>query len=194
MVSNRRNLDWMFAGVVALLAALAVFSSYHNRKLPQVIGADAPENAEVPRNHPSVDLAGRLEDLQQLSRNHPQDAEYQTQIGNVYYDIGQYRKAVSAYQESLRLRPADPNVETDLATCYHYLSEPDKALEILDHVLQYRPDFPQALYNKGIVLDVDKRDPKAAVAVWERLLQANPDYPDRAGLERRIRQLKESLR
>jgi tetratricopeptide (TPR) repeat protein len=92
------------------------------------------------------------------------------------------------------LKPQDPSVETDLATCYHNLGQHDKALEILNQVLGYRPHFPQALFNKGIIFLSGRQDDKAAIGVWEELLRTNPDYPMRAELEQRIRDLKSRAR
>jgi len=124
-----------------------------------------------------------------MSRSDPQNADYKVQMGNAYYDLGQYQKAIDAYQQSLAIRPQDPDVETDMGTCYHFIGQPDKALELFDHVLQYRPDFPQALFNKGIVLVEDKKDIRGGIAVWEELLRTNPSFPQKAQIEQRIRQL-----
>jgi tetratricopeptide (TPR) repeat protein len=77
-----------------------------------------------------------------------------------------------------------------MATCYHFKGQHDKALEILDRVLRYRPGFPQALFNKGIILQIGKSDNRGAVAAWEELLRVNPEFPQRAELEERIRQLR----
>jgi len=106
----------------------------------------------------------------------------------------QYDKAVAYYQQSLDLQPQNPNVETDLAACFHYLGQYDKSLEILNKVLGYRPGFPEAMFNKGIVLISGKKDVKGGISVWEDLLRLNPDYPRRAELQQNIDQLKSSLK
>ncbi len=187
----------IFGGAVALLAALAVYSMYSNRNLPTVREAQSPAfpaDAKLPENHPPINAESQVVALEQASRDDPNNADVKIQVGNAYYDAGQYQKAAQAYEDSLRLRPENPGVETDLATCYHELGQDDKALSILDHVLQYQPNFPQALFNKGIVLQVGKNDPNAAVAVWETLLRSNPNYPQRAELEQKINQLKATAR
>jgi len=81
-----------------------------------------------------------------------------------------------------------------MATSYHYLGQHDRALEILNKVLAYRPNFPQALFNKGVVLHVGKNDVRGAIAAWEELLRTNPSLPNRAELEQRISQLKATER
>lgn len=186
--SERMNL--LFGSLVALLAATALVSAYLNRSLPVI--QDAPAGAadvKLPEGHPPLDLANKLEGLEQMSRSDPQNADYKVQIGNAYYDLGQYQKAIDAYQQSLAIRPQDPNVETDMGTCYHFIGQPDMALEVINHVLKYSPNFPQALFNKGLVLVEDKKDIKGGIAVWEDLLRMNPTFPQKAQIERRIRRL-----
>jgi len=189
-MANSRRMNLLFGGVVTFLGAVALVSAYLNRDLPVV--QDAPRSAaetRLPEGHPPLDLANKLEALEQMSRNDPQNADYKVQIGNAYYDLRQYQKAIEAYQQSLAIRPQDPNVETDMGTCYHFLGQPDTALEVFDRVLRYSANFPQALFNKGIVLVEDKKDIKGGIAVWEELLRTNPNFPQKAQIEQRIRQL-----
>jgi tetratricopeptide (TPR) repeat protein len=189
---RKSAVDLLFGFIIAILAVAALYSAYANRNRPFILdaGPAMAENASLPEGHPPLDAAAQIQSLEDLSRKDPGNPDYRTQIGNAYYDLGQYQQAVVAYQESLKLKPQDPGVETDLGTCYHYLGQSDKALGVLDNVLKYNPSFPQALFNKGIVLLDGKKDAKGAIAVWEELLRANPGFPKRSEVEQRIRQLK----
>jgi tetratricopeptide (TPR) repeat protein len=124
----------------------------------------------------------------------PENPDYLKQMGNRYYDLGQYEKAVDFYRQSLSIRPRDPSVETDLATCYHNLNQEDKALEILNKVLEYSPGFSQAMFNKGIVLIYGKKNTIDGIKVWEDLLQSDPNFQHKAEIEEKIRQLRGSSR
>ena len=146
----------------------------------------------MPANNPPIDAAERLAALEKMSAQDPQNPDHQTQVANLYYDLGQYEKAADFYERSLKLRPKDPNAETDLAVCLHYIGQSDKALETLDAVLGYSPGFVQAMFNKGVILASAKKDTKGAINIWEDLLRSNPNYPQRSELEQRIRQLKGS--
>jgi cytochrome c-type biogenesis protein CcmH/NrfG len=189
---TKASINLLFGAVTLALGATAAYFIYVNRGLPVIRESPAApqEGAKLPENHPPIDLSNRLMALEEMVLKEPGNPEYRVEIGNIYYDMSQFRKAISAYEEALKLKPQDPNVETDLATCYYNLGEHDKALQILDKVLQYRPNFPMAMFNKGIVLQVGKDDSRGAIAVWEALLQANPDFPQRAALEQRIREAK----
>jgi cytochrome c-type biogenesis protein CcmH/NrfG len=192
--TSRMNL--VFGSAVALLAALALVGMYLNRNLPVV--AEAPASAfdpgRLPENHPPVDASARIAAAEQLTRDNPKNAEYKSELGNAYYDAGQYEKAAQAYRESLELQPDNPSVETDLATSYHYLGRHDQALELFDKVLKQHPGFSQALFNKGVVLQVGKKDVSGAVAAWEELMRSDPGFAQRADLERKIGELKSQMK
>lgn len=180
-----------FGALTATLGLVAGMTLYRNADRPET---KAVAGGELPHNHPATDDAsGRIETLRQMVAQSPENAEYRTQLGNIYYDIGDYQKAAEQYQQSLRLRPRNPSVETDLATCLHYMGQNDKSLEILDKVLEYSPGFDQAMINKGIVLSEGKKDVRGGIAVWEEFLRIRPEYRQRAELERRISTLKSSL-
>ncbi len=193
-IHTRMNL--VFGLAVASLGAAALCAMYVNRNLPAI--SEAPPAAagggRLPENHPPIDGTAKIAALEQLTRGNPDNADYKAQIGNAYYDMGQYEKAAEAYRQCLELQPDNPSVQTDLGTSYHYLGRHDQALEVFDAVLKKHPGFAQALFNKGIVLQMGKKDLPGAVAAWEELLRADPNFPQRADLERKISELKSGMR
>ncbi len=191
MPLKKSHVNLIFSLIVLGLAITAAGSAWMMR-LKASNPSASPDSAEnqLPPNHVPMDASKELAALEQLVAKEPDNADFRTRIGNIYYDMRQYDKAVAYYRQSLDLQPQNPNVETDLAACYHYLGQNDKSLEILDRVLGYRPDFPEAMFNKGIVLISGKKDVKGGVSVWEELLRSNPDYPRRAELQQSIDELK----
>jgi tetratricopeptide (TPR) repeat protein len=199
MSESKRGVNAIFAVSVVLLTAAALAGMYANRNLPVIGEAPAVQagpaaQGELPEGHPPVESGARIASMEQAIKADPANADLRTQLGNAYYDSRQYQKAIEAYAESLRLKPEDPHVETDMATSYHYLGQHDRALETFDRVLQRTPGFAQALFNKGVVLQVGKNDAAGAVAAWEELLRTNPSFPQKADLEDRIRRLKAGQR
>jgi tetratricopeptide (TPR) repeat protein len=189
MGSSRFFTNLIFGGIAVFLALTAAISFYTASKQPVTDrkATDSPKQE-------TADMAKRVADLKRLAAENPQNPDYLAQIGNLYYDAGQYEKAVDCYQRSLSIHPQDPSVETDLATCYHYLNQEDKALEILNRVLEYSPHFSQAMFNKGIVLIYGKKNATEGIGVWEDLLRSDPSFAHKAEIEEKIRQLKESAR
>jgi tetratricopeptide (TPR) repeat protein len=191
MSPNKFRVNLIFALIVLALCITAVSSvlirSNH-------LAAPSSSQNQLPKNLTSIDFSKELANLEQLSAKEPENVDYQTRIGNIYYDMGQYDKAVVYYQKSLDLQPRNPNIETDLAVCFHYLGQNDRSLDILNKVLGYRPAFPEAMFNKGIVLISGKKDVKGGISVWEDLLRSNPDYPRKAEIQQSIDQLKASIK
>lgn len=194
MALSRFGINLAFACIAAALVLTASAALYVNRDEPDARHAETPVQpaASMPRDHPPIDAEQRLAALEQMSTREPQNPDFQAQVANLYFDLARYETAAAFYERSLRLRPGDPAVETDLAVCYHNLGRHDQALETLGRVLQYKPGFVQAMYNKGVVLIHGKKDVAGAAAAWEDLLRTHPEYPQRAELERRIRELKAS--
>jgi cytochrome c-type biogenesis protein CcmH/NrfG len=193
MALSKATVNLLFALVVAALGVtvgISIYSHLERNRIP----AQAVESSPLPEKHPPVDNSAQISELQQLIAREPSNANPRTQLGNLYYDGGQYDKAAECYQQSLNLRPRDPSVETDLATCFHYLGQDDRALELLDKVLGYAPDFAQAKFNKGIVLVEGKKDIRGGIAAWEDLLRTDPGYTHKAELQQKINELKASLR
>ncbi len=193
MVLSKFAVNLIFGIVVAVLAVTAGIFLFPGADHPAQREQAPPAQAQMPANNPPVDSAGRIQALEQLMSREPQNADYPAQVGNLYYDLGEYPKAAEFYQKSLNLRPKDPSVETDLATCYHYMGQDDRSLEILDNVLRYNPGFTQAKFNKGIVLIEGKKDVKRGISIWEDLLRTDPTYSQKAELEQRIQKLKASV-
>ncbi len=189
-------MNLLFALVIAALGLTAGASLFRNQNRMPIHSpaAKGASGSSLPENHPPLDSIKNLAALEQLSAKDPENADYLTQIANIYYDLGQYEKAADAYQRSLKMRPGDASAETDLASCFHYLGQNDRALETLNKVLAYRPDFAQALFNKGIVLISGKKDVRGGTAVWEELLRLDPDFSRKADLEQRINRLKASAK
>ena len=194
MTLSKSVMNLIFGTVVAVLALTAGIFLFSGADHPATGEQPPSSETRVPENHPPVDAANRIAALEQLMAREPQNPDYPTQIGNLYYDLANYGKAAEYYQRSLNLRPKDAGVETDLATCLHYLGQDDKSLEILDNVLRYNPGFAQAKFNKGVVLVDGKKDIKGGITIWEDLLRSDPTYGQKAELEQRIRQLKASNR
>jgi cytochrome c-type biogenesis protein CcmH/NrfG len=112
-------------------------------------------------------------------KTNPNDFETLVKLGNLYYDGQQYQNATLYYERALKLHPENPDVRTDMGTCYWNLGAADKALDEFNKALTYRPDYPQTLFNMGIVKFEGKNDAKGAIETWERLLKTNPNYPQK---------------
>jgi tetratricopeptide (TPR) repeat protein len=121
-----------------------------------------------------------------MIQSNPRDVNALTQLGNLYYDHGQFRDAAEWYGKALEINPNNADVRTDRGTSYWNLGQADAAIAEFQKALEADPSHAQTLYNLGVVYLNGKNNPAEAKKVWERLLASNPNYPDRAKLQQQI--------
>jgi tetratricopeptide (TPR) repeat protein len=123
-------------------------------------------------------------------KSDPDNPALLTAIGNVYYDAQQYRTAIDYYTRSLKLKPAEASVRTDMGTAYWYTGDADRAIAEFRKALEYAPNNANTLFNLGLVQWRAKKDAAGALAEWNKLLAANPDYKGRGEVERMLLEVK----
>jgi len=112
--------------------------------------------------------------LEDRTRNNPEDAEAWIQLGNLYFDSNEYKKAIFAYEKGLELNPGNADILTDLGVMYRRDGQPEKAVEAFDRAIAADSRHEASRFNKGIVLMHDLKDIEGAIAAWEELLEINP--------------------
>jgi tetratricopeptide (TPR) repeat protein len=86
------------------------------------------------------------------------------------------------------MQPSDTWVETDLGTACRYTGDANGAIAQFIKVLAIAPTKPDTLFNLGIVKWQGKKDAPGAIAAWQKLLDANPNYENREKVLRLIAQ------
>jgi Flp pilus assembly protein TadD len=107
-----------------------------------------------------------------VSKN-PRDIAALVQLGNLYFDAAKFDQAIGYYKNALALDPTNPDVRNDEAAALHAAGQDLDALHEVDRVLAERPHFPQALFNRGIILGSMGRRSDAVVA-YRQFLAADP--------------------
>jgi tetratricopeptide (TPR) repeat protein len=151
-----------------------------------------PNFSSVPAVPSAVELKQAADSqaapLLEKLKSDPNNAALLAQVGNLYYDAKQYPTAIEYYQRSLKVQPTDASVGTDLGTAYWYSGDADTAIKQFNKVLSIAPTKADTLFNLGIVEWQGKKDGKAAVAAWQKLLDTNPDYNNKEGVLQLIAQ------
>jgi cytochrome c-type biogenesis protein CcmH/NrfG len=149
--------------------------------------AQIPGMGGMPAGQPNTDLADKaVAPMLQALQQNPKDTATLTNIGNTYYDAKIYDKAIQYYAEALKIAPKNVNVRTDMATAYWYLGDADHAVAELEKSLALEPTHAQSLFNLGIVKWQGQKDTQGAIAAWQKLIQTNPNYPERQNVEQLI--------
>jgi tetratricopeptide (TPR) repeat protein len=133
--------------------------SQMNASAPQVQAAiekarAEPENfeaqvkaAEINYQIEAFDKA--IEYLKQAGKIKPDDYPTIVNLGNAYFDSGNYTEAEKSYASALEKKPEDENVRTDLGLTFIFRDPPnyDRAIKEFEQVLAKNINHPQALQN-----------------------------------------------
>jgi tetratricopeptide (TPR) repeat protein len=165
---------------------------------PAAMGSAPMGSAQLPgigstqqQQAPSAEMTAKAaEPLLAQLKTSPNDFDTLQKLGNLYYDGQAYPQAIAYYEKALAVQPNNPDVRTDLGTAYWYTGNADKAIASFEQALAIRPNHPGTLFNLGIVKWQGKKDPRGAVVAWEKLLQTNPDYPQKDQVQMLIERAK----
>ena len=170
--------------MVTLFVGLIAGYLFHGSTAPSITTAAPAANASsapaAPESLQSPEqLKVMLQPMLDAARANPADAKPLIEIGNAYYDHKFYPQAIEFYQKALALKPDDINVRTDMGTAMFYSGSPKEAVAQFEKSLKLDPNHAQTLFNMGIVKMEGLKDRAGAIAAWQRLLDTNPNYPDR---------------
>jgi cytochrome c-type biogenesis protein CcmH/NrfG len=165
---------------------------------PAGMGGGAMGAAQLPgigstqqQQGPSAEIVAKAAEplLAQLKSN-PNDVDTIVKLGNLYYDSQAYPQAIDYYEKAIGIQPNNADVRTDLGTAYWYTGNADQAIANFEKALAIRPNQAATLFNLGIVRWQGKKDPQGAIVAWEKLLQTNPDYPQKDQVQMLIERAK----
>jgi len=166
--------------VIAFIAGVVVgviATVYYEDKtpiLPSPIKQPAPSSAPAV---PPADAQKQIDFLQSVLKDDPKNLKALIQLGNAYFDSGQFDRAVAAYSKALEIDPNNADVRTDLGTMYRRKGDYDRAIAEFKKAAEIDPKHVNSRYNLGIVLLHDKGDIKGAIKAWEDYLKVQPTGP-----------------
>lgn len=166
-------------GIVGLLVGfvLGFFVSEASRRgnpVPQQQAA-SQEQGQLPEGHPPIDIAKRIQELEQHIQEQPDHVDAKIQLGNLLYDVQRFGEAIPWYEKALQQAPNNINVNNDLATCYFATGNREKAFALLEKSLEMEADHPVALQNLGWFY-FQSNNYAEAIKNWERLIAVHPDF------------------
>jgi len=137
------------------------------------------------------DVQKRIAGIERMLKENPHNVEALIQLGNDYFDTGQYEKAVEAYRKASVIDPKNPDVLTDLGISYRKLKKPQEAVQAFKKALDADPNHVLTLFNLGIVLRDDMKDYPGAIRAWEEFLEKAGDSPHAMMVRPWLKALKE---
>jgi len=97
-------------------------------------------------------------------------------LGNIFYDQGNAGQSILYYRRALDINPDLAGVRTDLGTMYWHNDDISLAEQAFRDVIARDPGFGHAYVNLGLLLLRAKNDVREARAVWQKLLDVNPEH------------------
>lgn len=113
-------------------------------------------------------LKKQIEGYKSALIKNPKDTKALVGLANMYYDSGQYPKAIVYYEKMVEIDPKNANARADLGTCYFYTNVLDKASFHLKKAVEDEPSNLNARYNLGIVYK-NQGKISDAKAEWEAM-------------------------
>jgi cytochrome c-type biogenesis protein CcmH/NrfG len=123
----------------------------------------------------SAAIQTEIDQLIKQTGQNPDDVSAWRQLGDLYFDTGEVKNAIQAYQRSLAIDPQNADVWTDLGVMLHRNDQPQKAVEAFDKAIAIDSRHEISRFNKGIVLLHDLKKQREALEAWEELLKINPN-------------------
>ncbi len=114
--------------------------------------------------------------------------------GNEAYEKKEYENAATHYQQAIEKKPADPVARYNLGNAFYKNNKTDEAVAAYDKALSNAvsaADKARAYYNKGVVLQNDKKLPEC-IEAYKNALKLDPQDDDaRQNLQKALQQLKQ---
>ncbi len=164
------------------------------RATPLPVDPSTPTNLDGGNNSepsaPPVDMA-RVRELTEKIKKDPKDFDSIVELGNLDFDQKNFDDAIRLYKKALEIRPDAAHVRTDMGTAMFYQNRYDDAIETFTQSLRSNPSDAETLFNLGVVMLHGKKDSKAALQYWTRLVETNPNHPQAQFVKEQIRKLTE---
>ena len=152
-------------------------------------GPDAlPPGNRTGGGGPPAPVVQILNQLKARVAKNPRDIAALVELGNLYFDASKFDQAAGYYKSALALDPTNPEVRNDEAAALHAGGHDLEALGEVDRVLAERTNFPQALFNRGIILGSMGRRSDAVVA-YREFLKVAPKDPHAVDAQTAIKEL-----
>lgn len=95
--------------------------------------------------------------------------------GSSYYLKGEFDKAITDYDEAIRLRPDFVNAYYARGLAHGRKNQPDQAIADYDAAIRLKPDYAEAHYDRGFVYAYLGQY-KIAIADFDRAILLQPDF------------------
>lgn len=99
----------------------------------------------------------------------------QNNLGLIYYELKDNKKAVAALEKAIEINPQYPGAYYNLANIYNAAGNKEEAIVLYQKAIAINPDFSEAYNNLGIAY-ADIGETQEAIASYEKAAAINPNF------------------
>ena len=107
----------------------------------------------------------------------PDLARSYTNRGNAYDDKGDHDRAITDYNEAIRLDPKDANAYVTRGNAYDEKGDHDRAITDYNEAIRFDPQDFNAYSNRGVAY-ANKGDYDRAIADYDQAIKLDPNFPE----------------
>lgn len=123
----------------------------------------------------AAEYRARLSDLKQATKDEPDNATARKDYAVALYATGYLKRAISEYESAININEKDANAYASIGNIYRDLEKYDKAIDYYNKSLEYNSAALNTYINLAAVQLYSLNDADAAIATYERGLEALPD-------------------
>ncbi len=163
-------------GITGLMAVFAVGGYMVGTRSTVADRPEAAGYAPVSAGEPQgVSRPPILRDLEARLDANPDDPELLAHIGDIYFEMRDYNRAIDFYTRAVELNPDDVDSYNDLGLSNHYTGNSAKGLEIVEKGIKKNPYHQRIWLTKGFILAYGMGNLDGAREAWERAKALDPD-------------------
>jgi len=140
-----------------------------------------------------MDASNDIGLLKARLNNDINDVEAALSLGNLYYDMNDAPRSIVYYRRVLDINPELTNARTDLGAMYWRNEDIGLAEQAFRDAIASDSGFAQAYVNLGLLLQLARGKVAEARAVWQQLLDINPNHALAAKARELLQQTESSI-
>lgn len=141
---------------------------------------------------PSMEAMQKIQSLIDAFQKNPNDLSTLINLGNSYFDINRFNKAIFYYKKAIALKDDQPDVLIDLGISYFNQQRGDSAIYFMKKALEFNPNHLTGMYNLGIIYYNLKQQDKA-IHTWQELIRKSPESREAQAAKKFINQIKDQM-
>lgn len=156
-------------GILVVIAVVVGVYKMGGSSVPEISGTPDTSASAAPLDEAKVSAL-----MQKIAAN-PNDAAALIELGDVYFQAGQFKVASEWLTKALVITPKDPKVGLALGAAYYNLGDTANAETQWLKVVKIDPNNAEAHYDLGfLALSKTPPDMKEVKAQWQKVVDIDP--------------------